>query len=393
MKGSWFGPWVIVLLVLLGAGGALYFAEWIELTSNDGYASDAQRSPYLAAERFLARFDIDIQSRDGLTLLDELPPTSHTLLIASARRSLSERRVAGLESWVEAGGRLILLATDYWDEDAGSSGDSLLDGLGVQVIESDNESMEADIPTIPTTPPQRILERLVNQGGCGSAASLARVNLADEDQDITAAMGTWSYLVHDGAFDVSYAENAAGPQLLYIEVGDGAVVVLTSLGLWNNRQIHCFDHAHLLRWLTDDRPVLWWLFNTEMPALPVLIWQRWPVAVALLFVWLLVWIWRSSFRLQRVTQPPDPARRELTEHLDGIGRFYWQQRAGDRLLAPIRRLVLRGALPTDVLIADLAKRSGHHPERVRRALTESLDRDSGGFVQVVRTLYDLNKLN
>ena len=81
------------------------------------------------------------------------------------------------------------------------------------------------------------------------------------------------------------------------------------------------------------------------------------------------------------------------EHVDGVARFYWQQGRGNRLLTPLRRLVLRGAQPTDDLIADLAQRCGHSEERVRWALTESPGWDSGGFVKAVRTLYDLHKLN
>ena len=400
MARSLLNPWFILCLLLAGAGAAIYFSEWVELSSNGGYSSDAMRNPYLAAERFLAGFDIETQSRDGLTLLDELPPTSHTVLIASSRRSLSERRVADLHSWVESGGRLILLASDLWDEDQGSSGDSLLDDLGVKVLEPideepfEDEEDEEDEQGEEAMPlPEQILESLVNQGSCGNDSSLTRINLADEQQDITTSLGTWSYLAYEGDNEVSFAENAAGPQLLYLEVGDGAVVTLTSLGLWSNRQIHCHDHAHLLRWLTDDRPVLWWMFNTDMPALPVLIWQRWPVAVALGVVWLALWIWRGWFRVQRVPAVPDPARRELMEHVDGVARFYWQHGDSDRLLSPLRKLVLRGARPTDDVVADLAERSGHSPERVRWALSESLGRDGGGFVKAVRTLYDLHKLN
>ena len=164
MNRSALGTWCMVTLLVLGAAGVLYFAEWVETTSNDGYSADAIRNRYLAAERFLDRFDIKIASRDGLNLLDELPPTSHTLLIASSRRSLSVRRVANLNSWVSAGGRLILLASDFWDEDQLSSGDSLLDGLGVKVMEPDADIAQPESAF--NALPQQILNILVNQGSC-----------------------------------------------------------------------------------------------------------------------------------------------------------------------------------------------------------------------------------
>ena len=90
---------------------------------------------------------------------------------------------------------------------------------------------------------------------------------------------------------------------------------------------------------------------------------------------------------------PDPARRELTEHIDGVARFYWQQNAGDRLLQPLRRLVLRGGAPSDEVVAALASRSGIDAKRVRWALTEPVGNDSGSFLTATRILFDLSKLN
>ena len=100
------GTWGVVMLLVLGAAGVLYFAEWVETTTNDGYTADALRSRYLAAERFLDRFDITIASRDGLNLLDELPPTSHTLLIASSRPGTEAANLQGI--WND-------MANPWWD--------------------------------------------------------------------------------------------------------------------------------------------------------------------------------------------------------------------------------------------------------------------------------------
>lgn len=375
---------VLGLVLALGLAVFIYGIEWVEEARNDGYSADALRNPYLAAEQFLDRFDIDVESRDGLALLDELPPTDHTVLIASSRRSLSERRVNDLIAWVSGGGRLIALATEIWDEDAESSGDLLLDWLGVRVMDPGDEP-EVRAGTLA----RDVLGGLVNQGSCGSDRSLSRISLSDQDQDITASLGTWSHLRYEGAHEVSYAENAVGPQLLYLDVGDGAVVVVTSLGLWRNRQVHCHDNAHLLRWLADDRAKLWWLFNTEMPALPVMIWQRWPIAVLLLALWTALWIWRNGYRQQRIPAAGDAARRELVEHIDGVSRFYWQQNAGESLISGLRTAVLRGARPSERLVRELASRSGYSAERIRRALTGEPSKDPGSFLRTVRVLHDL----
>ena len=103
-------------LIVAAAGIALYFTPWVEKAVDNGYDTEALRRPYLAAEQFLAEFAVEVKAKDGLELLDDLPPLDHTLLIASSRRSLSERRSEALMAWAAAGGRLILVASEKWED-------------------------------------------------------------------------------------------------------------------------------------------------------------------------------------------------------------------------------------------------------------------------------------
>ena len=167
----------------------------------------------------------------------------------------------------------------------------------------------------------------------------------------------------------------------------------TTLNLWRNRIIGCFDHAHLLRWLVEDRPVLWWLYNTEMPPLYRLIWQRWPMVVMLGIVLVALWVWRSGYRITEKSAEQDPLRRELMEHVDGVARFLWQQGEADSLLEPLRRSVLGSVYgdraEAEKLIAGLSVRSGLSIERIRWALFAKLGKDTSGIVQAVRQLQTL----
>ena len=45
--------WAIFGVIALVASVALYFAEWVEKTVDNGYTAEAVRQPYLAAEQFL----------------------------------------------------------------------------------------------------------------------------------------------------------------------------------------------------------------------------------------------------------------------------------------------------------------------------------------------------
>ena len=389
--------WAIFGLIAVAASAALYFSEWVEKTIDNGYTAEALRQPYLAAEQFLAKFSVEVKAQDGLELLDELPPREHTLLIASSRRALSERRSDALLEWAASGGRLILVAQESLEDTLTRSGDRLLDELKVHVFElTDTEALEVD--TIGDNEVTRnlteiVLDTLEGNLLCGTPESLSQVNLPDQEQNITVSFHGRRFLVYDGDLEYSYAENLAGAQLLYLVVGEGAVIVTTTLDLWRNRIIGCHDHAHLLRWLVDDTPIVWWLYNTEMPALYRLIWQRWPIVVMLGIVLVALWVWRGSVRITRLSAEPDPARRELMEHVDGVARFLWQQGRADLLLEALRRSVLGSRLDnsaeSEKLIAGLSARSGVPVERIRWALFGIIGKDTSSLIAAVKQLQTL----
>ena len=389
--------WAIFGLITVAASAALYFSEWVEKTVDNGYTVAALRQPYLAAELFLAKFSVEVKTEVGLELLDELPPREHTLLIASSRRALSERRSDALLAWAASGGRLILVAQESRKDALTGSGDRLLDELKVRVFElTDTEALEADTlgdNEVTRNLTEIVLDTLEGNLLCGTPESLSQVNLPDQEQNITVSFHDRRFLAYDGDLEYSYAENLAGPQLLYLVVGEGAVIVTTTLDLWRNRIIGCLDHAHLLRWLVDDRPILWWLYNTEMPPLYRLIWQRWPVVVMLGIVLVALWVWRSGVRITRQSAEQDPARRELMEHVDGVARFLWQQRQADSLLEALRRSVLGSqagnSAECERLIAGLSARSGVPVERIRWALFGTIGKDTSSLVAVVKQLQTL----
>ncbi|MEJ2133197.1 MAG: DUF4350 domain-containing protein, partial [Gammaproteobacteria bacterium] len=143
-------------LVIAGIGLWLYTTEWVEMRQNGGYTEEAVLNPFLAAGLFLERLGTEVESRVGLELLDDLPPVSHTLLVASSWRTLSERRVAALIEWVEQGGHLIMPGASTWSALRQSSGDPLLDYLEVQVLDQTGPSDER-APSDPS-PPDSLME-------------------------------------------------------------------------------------------------------------------------------------------------------------------------------------------------------------------------------------------
>lgn len=383
VRPQWF-----VVAALAIALVALYFAEWEEVVEDSGYSTQARKNPYLAAERFLGEFGVLVESADGLALLDELPSFEHVLLIASSRKGMSERRTETLLDWVINGGRLILLATDLWDEDNQASGDVLLDDLGVRLYDTEAGVMNFGGLNAPGE-------------GCAPGEAYTRIELADQEQALAVSLHLARYLDYQGGYEAFHGESPVGSQMLYVNVGSGAIVVLTSLRMWRNSAIACADHAHLLRWLTDDRPVLWWLYNTEMKSLPALLWERFSLAILLMGVLFGLWWWRSSAVVLRRRGSSQTVRRSLLEHVEGSARFRWQQNDPNGLLGALRADVLRDrAGPGRPLtqsdtarLEQLATRAQLTTNAVSDALFGNPGRNTRAFTEAVSVLQKLAQLN
>lgn len=387
-------------IVAIGVAAWLYATEWVEIRENAGYTKEAMTNPFLAANLFLERMDVQVESTLGLKLLDDLPPVSDTLLVASSWRALSERRVAALVEWVEQGGHLIMPGTTTWNALRGTSGDPLLDYLEVQV----HDSAEFTDELAPRENQRNAREELIEKAQanidakptCGPAEDLVQLQFAEDEDDAVAVFSSHRTLVDAGARASRAASNQYGTQLLQFEIGDGLITVMTTLNHWRNRIVDCHDHAHLLRLLVGSSEKLWWLYDTELPALPVLIWRNAAPFVLGLLVLIVLIAWREGFRFgPRVARDAEP-RRQLMEHIDGIARFFWQHRSSDKLLDALRDEVMsmhhvRADQRSNDLAASLAALTGVAEDEVRWALGARTEHNDTSFSRAVSILQRVRK--
>lgn len=397
-RGLWIALSSIVLAGSLGIW--LYTTEWVELRENSGYGAEAMLNPFLAARLFLQRLDVDVESSPGLELLDHLPPTSNTLLVASSWRTLSQRRVDALIQWVTRGGHLIMPGMAPWNARRATTGDPLLDFLQVQVQERPAFSDELT----PSDEKQHAREELMEMAQtsidanalCGPVEDLAQIRFAGEDDPLVALFTSTRSLIDAGHNASAAASNRYGTQLLQFEIGDGLVTVLTTLRLWRNRIIACHDHAHMLRLLVGTSKKIWWLYDTQLPALPVLVWRNAAFVVlgALLFIVLLAW--RSGVRLGPAVMHAEGSRRQLMEHIEGVARFYWQHRSGDELLDELREEIMhlhraRTEHGSGDTFANLAAIADVAEEDVRWAFSVETEHRDATFHRAVTILQTLRK--
>jgi len=405
---------IIVAISVIGILSlVLYLAPWVSTEVDIGYSEEARRNPYMAAEEFLSRFDVEVKTENGLTLLDKLPSTNDTLLFASSRLSLSERRVDAITDWVYDGGALIVLASDLYDEDREDKGDRLLNRFGVWLYEGETDTSEsatepeaASQPEDPDPAPDKTPESdtpktfgdILRGAGqsidrCSAQSGLTSIDFEGEPRELQARLSSRRHLYFEDEQEYVYAANNTGAQFVYVAHGQGSIYVLTSLSQWRNQNIGCFDHAHFLRVLTENTSTLWLMFNTDIEPIHQLIWKHWPIAVFLACLWLALWLWRSAYRSTRIEAEKASERREVMEHIDGMSRFLYQQNEMQLLLSGLRTDCFVGD-PKDPKnqerltseVSRWAKLLNVNEKRIHWALTANIGRDGNALTKAVALL-------
>ena len=336
---------IAILIAALGVSGAIWLRANFELETKKvmvGFRGEAQRNPWLAAERLLDRMNLpasDLREYDGLR---KLQPDS-VLVLPQGRQTLSESLRARIVDWVQSGGFLVVEAEHP------SIRDSLIDEFGVKRVE-DADNRKADEHR------QRASGISRNKGEYRNSGEY-KVNAIHIDRDsldltvVKLPGSTLTSLVWMEADFSLVSERAwfrAGTDysanILMLREGDGNVVVVNDLDFATNSEIADLDHAQfvveLTRFAQRSGPVIFFI-NPGQPSL--MKWLRthaWaPISAAALAV--LLWLWKSIPRFGPVAPDPERARRRLLDHLRASGRFLWSRGQGGRLLEVSREACLR----------------------------------------------------
>jgi hypothetical protein len=327
---------VAIMVLLLTGAGVWFFLNFERVTEREevGWQGAARRDPFLAATRLLERMGLSVRETRSVAEFDRLPPGA-TLLLARWRDAMRPRHVASVLSWVEAGGHLIVLAEPPRKQDL------LLNALKVRRVDMRVRGPErpSDI-TLPHAPAAMRVAFGFGQSlqqGLENPRSRATCRVDDEEP--------------------------SGTRFLHFARGKGGVTVLTSLAFADNDNIAKHDHAEFLWQLTRFAPASKTLLvaaRLETPSLFNVLIERALPALALSVLLIAAWLWRRVPRFGPVKPDPAPVRRRLLDHLRASGRFYWQRRGADRLLAAARDACLRKLARSHPGLADLprAERAG-----------------------------------
>ncbi len=372
---------LLTLLAALLGWGVRWFLANHERESKPirvDVAPEARRNPLLAAERFLRRRGIEVQSVTGRDRLLRPPREPGVLLVHRFGPSLPQAREQELLRWVEAGGHLIVTAGRAWDEERQTSGNRLLDRFGVRLRQRSDEPQADD----PEGPGSEVREQVDFPGFPQPLEVAFDVGRSLEDSQ---ARADWTL------------RGRSGIHLLQLAVGGGRLSILSDNRWMTNDGIGEADNALLLALLVGDADRVWLLYNANMPSLLVLVWRFAPYPVVSLGLWLVFWLCRLTSRSGPLLQVSGSTRRNLLEHLDAAAAFGWRTDRAEHLFKSSRSSVEQLWRRRHPALAELARReacsriarrSGLAPRAVEAALYGSVVKDRE-FLRASATLQKL----
>ena len=304
--------WVLVISAIVIAGYSYWFYSNFDKVIEEkdlGPIKEVKANPFFAAEKFLAEVGKSASTHKNFSILDQQLESTDTVIIESSRVGLSESKRNSINDWIEAGGHLIVLATEIYDDEKGTSRDILLDELGIRLYENYNYSWD-------------------NEDGDNLATFVF------EDTDVETSVDfSLDFYLQDNSGDATFVGgNEYSDLFAQYQQGDGMISVVTDMNIWKNWYIDDRDHAMFLYQLVGGGENVIFLYNTIQPSLLSLMFERIPMIVisflAIIGVFLFSYSWRKG--------PPKSdliiSQREIMQHIEAAGEFSFRNDNGRRLL-------------------------------------------------------------
>ncbi|MFJ3466776.1 DUF4350 domain-containing protein [Pseudomonas sp. NPDC090201] len=333
---------LVVVSVIAAAVPWLKKLEHYQETVDQGPSPEVRANPYLAAETFLSQRGISVRTIQALNTLPDTGEQAQTLMLLDTREKMTPAEIKRVLSWTRAGGRLLFVAEQLWDEEKGRSGDPLLDQLQIRQFltrdlrEQDKRREREQLkPVIPLSTPDV-------KAPPTPWPELTRLYVQNESDP--------AYMSFDPAFHLddpqdhaqSWANSADATHMLQMVYGDGLITVLTDADLWKTRAIGKYDNAWLLWYLSQDSDVTM-LLRTDHDDLFGLLWKYFPQALLALALCLGAGLWHAGMRQGPLQPEPSLARRQLGEHLRASADFMLRRRGQQALLRALQQDILRRA--------------------------------------------------
>ncbi len=357
--------WTQLLLLLILAGIVVWVARhsyWDYVTRETPMQGEAVTNPYYTFEHLAQRLGVRTQQT---TSLRTLPAPAGVLIVNDLQGALLRERLSAVESWVEAGGRLLVSRNVLLTSPALQA----WSGITLALHDPTNEDPRADKGT----------ERGAAAAHCPELTE--RVGGADSGRRYRACINSTEFSLGSKRSPAWSLSNEYGVQMLRVGIGKGSLAVIVCECVIENRSLLRDDHARLVYaavpLLRGDQVSI--LNPKDANGLLLLLWRGGAAAIICGLLAVGLAIWRNLPRFGTLAPVAAPLRRSLAEQIRAKARFAWRTRK----LAALRRAqrmaldsVARRRLPAyDRLnvtqrITALSSRSGLDPAALRAALTD-----------------------
>lgn len=314
---------LVAVLVVLVAGYLYASIEVFDKTTSKGFAAEARNQPYLAAQKVLQSYQLQVSLYDdfrGLfaeTTPGVIPAENDAVILTEGEIPISQQRAAQILSWVESGGHLILSHSGV-SQDGIFRSNHIMQQLDIRVewLESDEPFAEyqAQQPTDMVNP---------------------------NDLPLSVNLETSYRIILPPDRELTYqAGDDEGMTFAQMDYGNGLITLMTETYIWNNYQIDEADNVELLVNLLDWADHIHIFSARELPHWTTLLYDYAPYFIWFASLTIVLIMWRLSVRFGPVQHQDEHSYSPFSMHIKAAGEFYWRSGQQADLLKDLRVSVL-----------------------------------------------------
>ena len=392
---------IIATMALIVWAISLNF-EYIEEKDWRPLSGEARDNPLYASRLFLKGMGIPAQTLESLQNLTDLPDTDTVIVINTSRYTQREAQLDEILQWVERGGHLMTRSVSDWEFFDPDRSD-----LFEEDTEDDTPSVNHDGSTTKTSSDtlQRFLQVHTSESIPFKQKEHLELQLPGVEKSLQLGADYYQSIAIDQDNDQQGLKQIKinGENFIIQQtIGEGLITLVSDLSFIENYSINDYDHAEIFWYLVNAKSssqsqpsAVWLIHSDDMPNLFQIIWKHFWALCIMLGLLFLAWVLRISRRFGPMIPKDDEDRRNLMEHIDASGNYYWQQKQQATLVNSTRaavqqRLVQRipgwQAMNNDQQAMQLAKRLSIQEQQVLKLLHGDVSHNPHEFTEIIKQL-------
>ena len=370
----------VIACVAIGAGLYLYLVRWDSARLGPYYSPTAVSNKFLAAEKYLQRYNVNIEKIHTIDKVFDRIDEADVLLMTKQIGFFTNEQVKKIFDWIRRGGTLIYQTTRITPKGAEIQ-DVVMQELGIRFTVG---ARQASVGLPP-------LDMHHSSVPCSEIRGRSEVRLEN-------ALGS-----EPVTYDVNYSTNFQFQSLNDAESwqktvhqdlsqGRGNVVLIPGMRPWQNNVIHCYDNARFLRdmVLIGDRrrAHLLWVEGFETDPLYLKLWDWFPNTILALAILLLFWLWNRIPRDHFAKPSATPSVINTEDYLASRSAYRWKKANTMKSLDAMRDEVL-GKQWRELDTAELDKLAsaiGSSRSELLHALSDGSPRNQASYIEAVANL-------